>query len=491
VTSVRRTLLVALLPAVGVVTLLGVLATYRVARDQLDQVFDYHLRQIAVSLSDRALARAAARRAGPELDFSIQIWDEEGVRLYLSRPEAPLPEVTELGFSTVSGPGGRWRVYATSIGGEVIQVGQPERVRDDLAFQAATRTLLPLVLLLPLLAVLVWRIVGRGMAPLQRLAGAAAARTATALEPFAEAGVPEEALPLVRSLNDLLERLRAALSAQRAFVADAAHELRTPLAALKLQLQLAQRAPDGAAREVALAELAEGLEREAHLVQQLLTLARLDPGATQATAEGVALPELAGEAVADHALLAEARGIDLGAARVDEEAMVAGDPAALRTLLSNLVDNAVRYTLRGGRVDVSVRVEGEVAVLEVADTGPGIPAAERERVFGRFVRLPGAAEGGSGLGLSIVAAIAARHGAKVALSDTPGGGLTVRVSFPRAAKRSALRGEEGGVVPLASEASRAPSGGSVPGTGPTGSSPPAGRPRGARTRSGSGRGWAS
>ncbi len=433
-TSVRRKLLLALLLAVVAVLLIGVLATYEVARQQLDQVFDYHLRQSALSLSDRALAQAAARRAGPELDFSIQVWDEDGVRLYLSRPEAPLPEVQELGYSTVQGPGGRWRVYATAIGGQVIQVGQPLKVRGDLAFQAASRTLVPLALLLPLLALLVWSIVGRGLAPLDRLAAAAAARTPAALEAFGEAGVPVEALPRVRSLTDLLGRLRAARAAQRAFVADAAHELRTPLAALKLQLQLAERAPEGPARAAALAELSDGLERGTHLVAQLLTLARLDPGAGPALpAVPVALAELVRQAVADHALLAEAKGIDLGAGRVDEGAAVAGDPAALRTLLANLVDNAIRHTPRGGRVDVCAG-GGEAPHLEVVDTGPGIPAAEREHVFGRFVRLPGAGEGGSGLGLSIVKAIAERHGASVALSDTPGGGLTVRVSFARTAR---------------------------------------------------------
>jgi two-component system, OmpR family, sensor kinase len=440
VTSVRRKLLVALLLSVVAIMLLGVLATYEVAREQLDDVFDYHLRQIALSLSDRALAQAAARRAGPELDFSIQIWDEDGVRLYLSRPEAPLPPVQELGYSTVSGPGGRWRVYATAIGGQVIQVGQPEKVRGDLAFQAASRTLVPLAVLLPLMAFLVWRIVGRGLAPLDRLASAAAARTPAALEPFAEGGVPVEALPLVRSLNDLLSRLRTAMAAQRAFVADAAHELRTPLAALKLQLQLAERAPDGQARAAALAELAQGLERGTHLVQQLLTLARLDPGAGPAPElVPVPLSELVRQAVADHALLAEAKGIDLGAGTLEESAAVAGDAAALRTLLANLVDNAIRHTPRGGRIDLSAGAGAGAPWLEVVDTGPGIAPRERARVFDRFVRLPGAGEGGSGLGLSIVQAIAERHGASVALSDTPGGGLTVRVSFERAVRAPEAR----------------------------------------------------
>lgn len=450
-TSVRRKLLIALLLAVAAVMLVGVLATYEVARQQLDDVFDYHLRQIALSLSDRALAQAAARRAGPELDFSIQVWDEDGVRLYLSRPEAPLPEVRELGYSNVDGPGGRWRVYATSIGGQVIQVGQPEKVRSDLAFQATSRTLVPIAVLLPLLALLVWRIVKRGLAPLDRLASAAAARTAAALEPFEEAGVPVEALPLVRSLNDLLARLRTAMAAQRAFVADAAHELRTPLAALKLQLQLAERAAEGPARSAALAELGGGLERGTHLVQQLLTLARLDPGvAPAAPVAAVGLAELVRQTVADHAALAEAKRIDLGAGRVDEGVAVDGEAAGLRTLLANLVDNAVRHAPTGGRVDVSAGLAAGAPYLEVVDTGPGIPPEQRARVFERFVRLPGAGEGGSGLGLSIVQAIAERHGATVALSDTPGGGLTVRVSFARRARAAPAPRAE---VPAAAERS--------------------------------------
>ncbi len=433
--SVRRTLLVTLLAAVAAVTLSAVLLVYRLARHEVDALLDYHLRQIALSLAGRVPGPSAAAVGTPAgLDFVIQIWDEDGEKLYVSAPDRGLPETPQLGLVTVETPAGAWRVYAAELSGLVVQVAQPERVRRALAFAAVSRTLAPVALILPLLAVLVWRIVGRALAPLDRLAGTVGARTTASLEPIAETSAPEEALPLVRALNGLLARLRVALAAQRAFVADAAHELRTPLAALKLQLQLAERAPEGAARAAALAELSSGLERSAHLVAQLLTLARLDPGAgPPPAATPVALPELVRQAVADHALLAEAKRIDLGAGRVDEGAAVEGDAAALRTLLANLVDNAVRHTPAGGRVDVSAG-GGAAPHVEVVDTGPGSPAAERERVFDRFVRLPGAGEGGSGLGLSIVKAIAERHGASVALSDTPGGGLTVRVSFARAAR---------------------------------------------------------
>ncbi len=427
--SVRRTLLIALLGAVAAVAVVAVLATYRIARQEIDDLFDYQLRQAALSLTDRALARAEG--AGGAGDLVFQIWDERGqVRLYVSRPGFALPPVTELGFSTAAGPTGGWRIYTTLIGDQVVQVGQPLHVREALALSAARRTLAPLLLLLPLLALLVWGIVKRSLEPLGRLAGAAASRTAVALEPFDETTVPEEAVPLVRALNDLLERLRSALAAQRAFVADAAHELRTPLAALKLQTELARHA-EGPERAAALAELEAGLDRATHVVRQLLTLARLEPGPDAGPALApVALAELARQAVADHVLLAERGEVDLGVTRADEGAIALADAGALRTLLANLVDNAVRYTPAGGRVDVSAGTEGGLPFIEVADSGPGIPPEERARVFDRFYRVPGAAGSGSGLGLSIVRAIADRHAATIALGETSGGGLTVRVAFP-------------------------------------------------------------
>ncbi len=426
--SIRRTLLFALLGGVVAVTLVALAATYRIARQEIDALLDYHLRETALSMSDRALARAGG--GASEGDLVIQIWDQSGARLYVSRPGAGLPEIAELGFATIPGPAGGWRVYSTVIGGEVVQVAQPLELREELALTAVRRTLAPVLLLLPLLALLIWGIVGRSLAPLDRLAGAAASRTAAALEPFDESTVPEEAVPLVRALNALLDRLRGALASQRAFVADAAHELRTPLAALKLQTQLA-RSAEGAERAAALADLEAGLDRATHVVRQLLTLARLEPGAqTDPTRAPVSLAELAREAVADHAIIAERRRVDLGATRVADDAVALADAGALRTLVANLVDNAVVYTPAGGRVDVSAGVEDGRPFLEVADDGPGIPEVERERVFDRFYRLPGAPGSGSGLGLAIVRVIAERDGAAVALRETPGGGLTVRVVFP-------------------------------------------------------------
>jgi len=256
-------------------------------------------------------------------------------------------------------------------------------------------------------------------------AGAAVVQGEARLRQLRELGLPvaEQALRQAEA---------TALQAQRDFTADAAHELRSPLTALSLQVQLLERAHDATGRAAALAELRGGIARAVHLVDQLLKLARLGPEVGSAT-EPVRLAELAARVLAEHAPLATAKAIDLGLGEVDPGLSVRGDPAGLRLLLSNLVGNAVRYTPDGGRVDVSVLAEGPQAWLVVSDTGPGIPADERGRVFDRFYRRPGETAEGSGLGLAIVRAVADRHGADVRLGVADGGGLRVEVRFPPAA----------------------------------------------------------
>jgi two-component system OmpR family sensor kinase len=256
--------------------------------------------------------------------------------------------------------------------------------------------------------------------------------------------VPEEVQPLVQALNDLLARLNAALQAQRQFVADAAHELRTPLTALLLQAQLLERAGGDEQRVAAMAELKQGLERATRVIQQLLTLAREEPGgkpdAGLSEFEPVLLDELLASLVMRFQALAEAKGIHLRYQRTPDVAnrpLVRGDPQALQTLLANLIDNALRYTPAGGEVIVAdhdpLQPAGPVVVID--DSGPGIPPEERERVFARFYRRPqsGTAAGdvqGTGLGLAIVRAIAERHGILISLGGSAAGGLAVRVRFP-------------------------------------------------------------
>jgi two-component system OmpR family sensor kinase len=426
--------LLTLLAAVAVVTLAEVAATYRIARREIDAVLDYQLRLVALSLRDQALGlgRISSLGGAGERELVVQIWDRTGTRIYASTPAQDLPELPDHpGLATVTTETGTWTNYAVSLGGQVLLVSQPESMRSRLAFAAAARTLIPLLLLLPVLAILVWTIVGRVLSPIDRLARQVAGRSPSALQSLPEEEVPEEVRPLVLSLNALMTRLSSALAAQRAFVADAAHELRTPLAALKLQAQLASRARDEADRTAALADLQVGLERAAHVVHQLLTLAREEPGAeVDLPEQPVVLSELVGQVIADHARLAETKGIDLGATASGEDAQVHGNPGALRTLLANLVDNAIRYTPQGGRVDVAAGARNGTSFLEVADSGPGIPTADRPRVFDRFYRRSGTGESGSGLGLAIVKAIAERHGGRVTLGDSAMGGLSIRVELP-------------------------------------------------------------
>jgi two-component system OmpR family sensor kinase len=426
--SIRARLLSWLLGSVTLVTVAAGWAVYRSALVDTDALFDYQLRQLALSLRDQTNVQALSE-PGDAGEVVVQIWDEGGARIYLSHPSVNLPEHATLGFENVHTDSGDWRVFSVQVHGRTIRVSQPTSVRHELARAHAFRTLQPILVLLPLLAAALWLGVDRALRPMSEVVREVRSRDSALLTPISGERLPEEMHTLVQALNDLLRRLSAALDAQRAFVADAAHELRSPLTALRLQVQLLGRAANPQARGAAEAQLAAGVERASHLVSQLLTLARSAPDAPDQARVPVRLDEIAGQAVADTAALANARGVDLGLASA-QAATLAGDPDALRILVRNLVDNAVRYTPRGGRVDVRVLGRGAEAAVEVADTGPGIPAFERERVFARFYRVQRGEEGGSGLGLAIVRAIAERHSARVEFGDAPGGGLLARVVFP-------------------------------------------------------------
>lgn len=428
--SIRRKLLLTLFGAMSLVMAIGAWATYSAAREEANAIFDYHLEQIALSLRNQNFQGSTEALVGEEsFEFVIRIWDRNGIEIYYSRPNRELPGVARLGYATEHTRDGAWRVFALQYRGLTIAVAQPMSVRARLAARAALHTMIPFILLLPLVALLIWLVVSRELRPLTDLAHSVARRTPDALDPIGEQGVPAEAWPLVHSLNDLLARLQTALQTQRDFIADAAHELRTPLTALQLQVQLLERASDEGDRAAAMADLKQGLERSIHVVRQLLTLARQEPGTGEPAFAPVRLAELATASVAAHATGAAARQIDLGIAASDPAAQVSGNADALRTLLDNLVGNAVRYTPAGGRIDVSCGSNGNQTWLEVSDNGPGIPAAERERVFDRFYRRSGQETAGSGLGLAIVRAIADKHAARVELTDAPGGGLRVRVEF--------------------------------------------------------------
>ena len=429
--SIRRQLLFWLLGLLIAAGLLGAAGIYLKVRDEANDLFDYDLQQMALSLRDQVLEQGVATiPSDPQYDVVIQIWDQAGVRVYLSHPHSVLPNRAQLGFNTVNTSEGAWRVFSVQLHDRIIQVAQPMRVREHLAAQQAFRTLLPFTLLIPVLGVLIWAIVGRGLQPLDAVARAVGERSATALAPLADTGLPTEVQPLVRALNDLLSRLGHSIDAQRAFIADAAHELRTPLTAVQLQVQLAERAKTKEERSLAFADLKDGLKRAIHMVRQLLTLARQEPDVTGRPFAPVDLADVARQVLGEQAPMAEAKQIDLGARRL-EPVTVLGDAEALRVMLSNLIDNAIRYIPSGGRIDVAVTREDGSPVVSVTDNGLGIPREERERVLDRFYRREGTEIAGSGLGLAIVKNVAIRHRATLSLSDGDGGvGLRVTVRFP-------------------------------------------------------------
>lgn len=433
-TTIRARLLAWLLSAVIAVGLSSAFTTYQTALTGANQVFDEQLQQTALSLRDQNFEFALPPQlpaAETRNSVVVQVWTARGVRLYFSEVYRELPGLQPPGFSEVLAGKTAWRVFSLPSREYVIQVAQPLAVRQQRAVGLALQTLTPLALMLPVLAAAIWLIVGAQLKPLDRVAESVRLRKPDALEPIAEDSLPNEIRPLVIALNDLLARLRAAIDAQQAFVADAAHELRTPLTALRLQLQLAQEAASEEERAASFVQLRAGIDRAARLIEQMLDLARHEAAAP--LRESVNLQALAQDVVADLAPLADARGQDLGIADSAPVTMH-GDPHALRMLLRNLADNAIRYTPEGGRVDVSVGLMAGTPYLRVTDTGPGIPAEDRERVFGRFFRRAGSGAGGTGLGLAIVQTIVKNHNGNIDLSDSPSGrGLQITVRFPPAA----------------------------------------------------------
>ena len=434
--SLRGRLTRALLVAVLLIACAQALVTYRTARQDTEALFDAQMQRIAISLTG---SLAAGDQAGglasvpaSAQDMIIQIWRADGLMLYRSPTSRLLPPQAVIGFSDLRVDGDAYRVYALQTSTQIVQVAQQTEARREMAGQLALRAVLPVALLAPLLMLVVWWVVGRALAPVERVRRQVAARRADDLAPLPTAGLPAELRPLVDEMNGLLGRLAAAWAALTHFTADAAHELRSPLAALRLQVQSVQRAPDEAARQLAGERLLGGIDRATRLVEQLLALARQE-GAERATPPvPVDLAALARSAVADAAGEAARRGIAL-ALDAPDEATAQGQPDALAVLLRNLVDNALRYTPEGGQVRVSVQSAGSGtgAALLVEDSGPGIPPEDRQRVLDRFYRAPGAAGHGSGLGLAIVNAIARQHEAALQLDASPSfGGLRVALRWP-------------------------------------------------------------
>jgi two-component system OmpR family sensor kinase len=334
VRSIRQRLLLWLLVGLALVLAVSGYATYRQARAEINALFDYQLKQTALALRNQNLLTLAmsADPSEGESDLLVQIWDRNRGLLYVSRSSRELPFATRQGFTDLLWRNESWRLFALNVGDRIVQIAQPTRVRLRMSADIALRNLAPFLLLLPGMGAVIWFGVGAGLRPLRRLAAELQSRRADSLEPVTSIQPPAEITPLIDALNDLLTRLARTLDTQRQFIADAAHELRTPLAAVRLQAELAQRQTVSAEhRAGALADLRIGLERATHLVEQLLAMARLDAAPGTGTIEPVDLRALAKTAIAELAAIADARDLDLGLLPGDP-ATIAGDPAELRTL---------------------------------------------------------------------------------------------------------------------------------------------------------------
>ena len=434
--SLRARLTGALLLAVLAFAALQAAVTYRTARAETEALFDAQMQRIALSLSGSlgagALSDDAPAAETPAArEMIIQIWRADGVMLYRSPQGRLLPPQTVIGFSDTVAGGEPYRIYALRTATQVVQVAQQTEARGRMAGQLALRAVLPVALLAPVLMLIVWWVVGRAIGPIERVRRQVAARRPDDLAPLPTAGLPAEVRPLVGEMNGLLTRLSDAWDALTHFTADAAHELRSPLAALRLQAQSLQRAPDDATRAIATERLLAGIDRATRLVEQLLALARQQGAGEGAELVSLDLTALARNALADAEPEAARHAIALTLDAPTAHVVLRADEAALAVLLRNLLGNALRHTPPGGQVRVGVREEASVIDLTVEDSGPGIAPDERARVQGRFYRVPGTPGHGSGLGLAIVRAIAERHGAALTLDASPTlGGLRVMLRWP-------------------------------------------------------------
>lgn len=433
--SIRRWLLVALLMLLSAAMALGGAMTYSSARLEIDKLLDEEMRQVALSLRDHARLdtdRIEGSAEQPAQRLLVQVDHARREQPYRSRDVPPLPPAPGEGYRDLDHAGVHWRVYALPNEVQVIQIAQPTAQRRVLALRITLRILAPLLLLVPVAAALLWWIVGRALRPLSELGGELAMRQPGSLAPLAFDRLPLEVQPMVAALNDLLQRLQAAFEQQRALAADAAHALRTPLTAVLLQTQLARRVHDGPERDAALQRLEAGVKRASHLVAQLLALARLGPDAAREPAAPLDLAQLAREVMDDLSALAERAQIALRAT-LPPTAPTRGHEAAVRMAITNLLDNALRYTPPGGEVDLAVQNDAKGWLLAVSDTGPGLRAEERERVFDRFYRGRDSKVPGSGLGLAIVREVARLHDGATFIGDGFGGrGLMVGLWLPAA-----------------------------------------------------------
>jgi two-component system sensor histidine kinase TctE len=447
--SLRTQLLRWLLIPLTLLFLADAIGSYSVARHLSDQVYDGELLEIARELSLHVKPNAVRPTFDLEKDAErtllldqydavhYAVRTRDGASIAGDADIPPPPVRAGAGPTYYDGALGSTPVRVVQLattdgatGGVTVAVAETRVKRHGLVNAIMIGVILPQLLLIVIAGIVLWAGVARGLAPLARLQQAVAARSHLDLSPVSVPEVPAEVHPLVTAINDLMTRLEEILSYQSRFIADAAHQLRTPVAGLKAHVEVALREDDPAQAKQTIAHLYTAVERMSRLVAQLLSLARNEPTTLRRLELApLDLSKLAFDVTMEWVPQAYRRNIDLGFEGAEPHATVRGDPARLTELINNLLDNAIRYSRDNGRV--TVRVASQPPRLAVSDDGPLIPIAERERIFERFHRLLGTHADGSGLGLAIVQEIAALHDAKITLSeDADGLGNTFTITFP-------------------------------------------------------------
>jgi two-component system, OmpR family, sensor histidine kinase QseC len=459
-TSIRRMMLVSLIATVSLVMIAAAAFSYRVGLQEAGELFDAklaHSARVLMSLVDGSLRdipqrepgeplviavwRGEAAGEGEALAFSdghayetklaFQVRDAQG-RLLLRSESGPAQPLAPMraGYADITIDGQQWRSFSLrSPNGFWYQAGEASDIRAEIAEEIAFGTLVPLLIALPLLAAMVWFIVTWSLRDLRKISDEIGERAPERMTPLRIERVPMEIERLVSAVNNLLGRLQTTLARERRFTADAAHELRTPIAALKVHADNLRTARDAEEAEESRQQLDRGIERIERLVAQLLILSRVEPQATMPAPVPNDLEAIVHQQVDALRALADVRRIELSVQT--QPTRLLGDGPALESLVRNLLDNALRYTPEGGRVRAALSNAEGVALLSIEDSGPGIAADARERVFERFHREPGSGVEGSGLGLSIVREVLALHRGTIQLDTAPQlGGLRVRIALP-------------------------------------------------------------
>lgn len=445
--SLKARLLWTLLVILTLTMLCTGVATYFSLKSEVSRLLDGSMVQVADSLKkirSQDITELEKFPSSYDQNIVVQIYDPISGLSYISRKMENLPIPDREGFSDITIDGQPWRLYtAQNEGRQVIEVAQPFFLRNEMAFQAAKSILLPIFLAVPVMGLIVWLFVGRGFSLIRETAEAISRRSPTSMKPLSTKEMPVEMAPLVSALNNLLERLSESIKTQKRFASDAAHELRTPLTAITLQAQLAERAKTDEARQKAFARLKDGIKRATRMVTQLLTMARLDPDNTERPTMPVDLHQLALSVADELSIVAGQKDINISAPDLGPSIVVANEDA-LRLVITNLCDNAIRYTPEGGRIEIRTSVKDGIAVIQVADNGPGVPESERARIFERFYRAEGTQTiPGTGLGLAIVRRVSELHGGKPSIGEgLDGKGASFSITFPAQPTASQVKEED-------------------------------------------------